>query len=59
VVGNRITGRFRYINGESYYDHYICRTGSGTLVKKSILKDAWVSFSAKAEPKPRQLAKQD
>ena len=59
VKGDRITGRVRYIEGENYYDQYVCRTGSGPMKESSILKDAWVPFTAKAKPKPRQVARQN
>ena len=59
VKNGRMTGRFRYIEGESYYDNYLCRTGSGTVNEKTALRDAWVPFSGKVEPKPRQLAMQN
>jgi len=59
VKNGRISGRFRYIEGESYYDNYLCRTGSGPVKEKSALKDAWVPFSGRVEPKPRQFARQN
>lgn len=59
VKNGRISGRFRYITGDNYYGNGLCRTGVGPFKKVTALKDAWVRFSAKAEPKPRQFARQD
>ncbi len=55
VRNGRITGRYRIIDN---FGSSLCRTGEGPVLMKGLLKDAWVSFSAKAEHKPRQLARQ-
>ena len=56
VKNGRITGQFRIIDN---WGSSLCRSGEGPVRRGTLLKDAWVPFSAKAEPKPRQIARQD
>lgn len=55
VKGDRITGRYRIVDN---WDQ-LCRSGEGPLLIRSLLADAWVPFSGQAEPKPRQVARQN
>ncbi len=55
VQDGRIKGDYRIIDN---WDG-LCRTGDGPLRLKTLLRDAWVPFSTRVAPKPRQIARQN